>query len=203
MKKALTIILIFASCCLNAADKHSEGKVIRGFSGGMMVHTGYMFGSDYPHAPLSISNATFGIGGVVKLHFTDHFRAGFEGYFSSAPLTDGMDSGSYNKMCWTGALVEWYWKFGRIYPYIGTTVGGGTETSFYLFDGDKHSWEPKDNVIFHKQPFFAVDPYIGVEYKVSNALRLTLKADWLIAVNSDGLNKPTGPRIYFGFIFAH
>ena len=51
--------------------------------------------------------------------------------------------------------------------------------------------------------FFAVDPYIGVEYKVSKALRLTLKADWLIAVNSDGLNKPTGPRIYFGFIFAH
>ena len=30
------------------------------------------------------------------------------------------------------------------------------------------------------------------------ALRLTLKA-----INSDGLNRPMGPRVYFGFIFAH
>ena len=34
-------------------------------------------------------------------------------------------------------------------------------------------------------------------------LNLTLKADWLLAINSDGLNRPMGPRIYFGFIFAH
>ena len=34
-------------------------------------------------------------------------------------------------------------------------------------------------------------------------LRLTLKADWMLAINSDGLNRPMGPRVYFGFIFSH
>ena len=77
------------------------------------------------------------------------------------------------------------------------------ETSFYLFEGNKHDWELEDKAVLHKQPFFCFDPYVGVEYKVGSALRLTLKADWLMAINSDGLNQPCGPRIYFGVIFAH
>ena len=28
-------------------------------------------------------------------------------------------------------------------------------------------------------------------------------ADWLMAIRSTGLNRPHGPRFYFGFIFAH
>ena len=52
-------------------------------------------------------------------------------------------------------------------------------------------------------PFYAADPFVGVEYAVGEALRLTLKADWLLAVRKDGINRPMGPRLYFGFIFAH
>jgi len=77
------------------------------------------------------------------------------------------------------------------------------ETALYMFEGDKYDWEPEGNVVLHKQPFFALDPFVGVEYAVGKALRLTLKADWMIAINSNGLNRPIGPRIYFGFIFAH
>jgi hypothetical protein len=77
------------------------------------------------------------------------------------------------------------------------------ETSFFMFDGDKHDWKPEGITVLHKQPFLAVDPYVGVEYAVGKALRLTLKADWMLAINSDGLNKPMGPRVYFGFIVAH
>ena len=77
------------------------------------------------------------------------------------------------------------------------------ETAFYMFEGDKHDWQPESMSVLHKQPFFAFDPYVGVEYAVGEALRLTLKADWLLAINSNGLNQPTGPRRYFGFIFAH
>ena len=50
---------------------------------------------------------------------------------------------------------------------------GGMETAFYMFEADKHDWE------------------------------LESKADWLLAINSDGFNMPTGPRLYFGCIFAH
>ena len=198
------LLIICTLFCLSAATAGASehNKVIKGFSGGMMVHSGYQFGSDNPYN-LDISSPTFGIGGCAKLHFSDHFRAGFEGYFSTAPVRDGVISGSHNKMFWTGALADWFWHFGKFIPYIGGTVGGGMETALYIFSGDKHDWKPEGITVLHKQPFFAFDPYAGVEYKVGKALRLTLKADWMIAINSDGLNQPIGPRIYFGFIFAH
>ena len=190
--------LAFISISLSAEDK----KVIKGFSGGMMVHTGYQFGGDNPYN-LNINSPTFGIGGCAKIHLSKHFRTGFEGFFSTAPIYKGVQSGSHNKVFWTGVLADWFWKKGKIVPYIGTTIGGGMETAFYLFEGDKHNWDIEQKSVLHKQPFFAIDPYVGMEYAVGKALRLTLKADWLMAINSGGLNKPMGPRLYFGFIFAH
>ena len=195
----LSIIISISFVTISHAE---EKKVIKGFSGGMMLHTGYQFGGDNPYN-LNISSPTFGIGGCAKLHLTKHFRAGFEGYFSTAPIRKGVQSGSHNKMFWTGVLADWFWQKGKLTPYIGATVAGGMETSYYLFKGDKHDWEQPQESVLHKQPFFAIDPYVGIEYAVGEALRLTLKADWLLAFNSNGLNMPMGPRIYFGFIFAH
>lgn len=197
--KIFVAILFMAFSTLSSAQ---DNKTIKGFSGGMMVHSGYQFGCDNPFN-LNISSPTFGIGGCAKLHLTDHFRAGFEGYFSTAPIRNVAESGSHNKLFWTGLLADFFWKKGKIIPYVGATLGGGMETAFYMFEGDKHDWELESKTVLHKQPFLAIDPYVGVEYAVGEALRLTLKADWLLAINSDGLNKPIGPRIYFGFIFAH
>lgn len=201
MKKALLIsfVILFAQVVGLRAE---EKKFIKGFSGGMMVHAGYVAGSDYPGVhPIEISDLTYGVGGVAKLHLTKHFRAGFEGYFSNAPMNKGVESGSYNKMFWVGGLVDWYWKLDKFNPYVGVSVGGGTETAHYILDGDKHDWLP-DIAVYHKQPFFALDPFVGVEYAVGGALHLTMKADWLVAVNSDGFNRPHGPRLYFGVIFV-
>ena len=196
------LITIIISISFIAISHAEEKKFIKGFSGGMMVHTGYQFGGDNPHN-LDISSPTFGIGGCAKLHLTKHFRTGFEGYFSTAPISKGVQSGSHNKLFWTGILVDWYWQKGKLTPYIGVTAGGGIETSFYMFEGDKHDWELEQKSVLHKQPFFAIDPYVGVEYAVGEALRLTIKANWLLAIHSNHLNKPMGPRIYLGFIFAH
>ena len=182
--------------------KEQKSKFIKGFSGGMMAHTGYQFGCDNPYN-LNINSVTFGLGGCAKLHFTKHFRAGFEGYFSTAPVRNGVESGSHNKVFWTGALADWFWRMGKVTPYVGITAGGGMETAFYMFEGDKYDWIAEGNAVYHKQPFFAFDPFVGVEYAAGEALRLTLKADWLLAFNSEGLNRPMGPRIYFGFIFSH
>ena len=192
------LLLLYGATTLHAQDT----KLIKGFSGGMMVHSGYQYGGDNPFG-LDISSPTFGIGGCAKLNFTDHFRAGFEGYFSTAPIRKNAISGSHNKLFWTGVLADWFWRHGKVAPYVGAMLGGGMETSFFMFAGDKHDWTPEGMTVLHKQPFFALDPYVGVEYAVGNALRLTLKADWMLAINSDGLNKPMGPRVYFGFIFAH
>lgn len=202
MKPHRLLFTLILSALFVTVSYAEEKKVIKGFSGGMMVHSGYQFGGDNPY-DLDISSPTFGIGGCAKLHLTKHFRTGFEGYFSTAPIRDQLKSGSHNKLFWTGLLADWYWQKGKVIPYIGATLGGGMETSFYMFEGDKHDWEPEQKTVLHKQPFFAIDPYVGIEYAVGEALRLTLKADWLLAINSDGLNRPMGPRIYFGFIFAH
>lgn len=179
-----------------------DNKVIKGFSGGMMAHTGYLWGGDNPFN-YSPSGTTFGIGGVARMHMTEHFRTGFEGYFSSMGLKENIASGSYNKLFWAGILADHFWKIGNCYPYFGASFGGGMETAFYMFEGDKHDWAPEASVVLHKQPFFAIDPFVGCDFAVADGLRLTLKADWLLAINSDGLNRPLGPRLYFGFIFAH
>ena len=182
-------------------DTDCQSKVIKGFCGGMMAHSGWQFGGDNPRG-FNPKGVTFGLGGVAKLQFTNHFRAGFEGYFSSVGLRKEVLSGSQNKIFWSGALVDWFWKKGRFYPFVGMGVGGGMETSLYMFKGDKHDWEPEDEIIYRKQPFGYVDPFVGCDFAVGKALRLTIKADWLTAINNEGLNRPLGPRVYFGIIFA-
>ena len=202
MKIRALILGILFSMGGVAAMSAQDQEVVKGFSGGMMVHSGYQYGCDNPFG-LNISSPTFGIGGCAKLHLSEHFRAGFEGYFSTAPIKRGVVSGSHNKLFWTGLLADWFFQRGKFIPYVGATLGGGMETSFFMFEGDKHDWVEEGRTVLHKQPFFAIDPYVGVEYAVGKALRLTLKADWLFALNADGLNEPMGPRVYFGFIFAH
>ncbi len=198
----MILSLLLAACFSGMARENENNKIIKGFSGGMMVHTGFLYGHANPYG-YSPSGVTFGIGGVAKIHLKKQFRVGFEGYFSSMGLHKDIADGSFNKVFWTGLLADRFWKFGKFYPYVGASVGGGMETSFYIFEGDKHDWLPETDAVYHKQPFFAIDPFIGVEYKVGAALRLTLKADWLLGINSDGLNRPMGPRLYFGCIFAH
>ena len=206
----IIISIVITFVCLYCQDAFAgeitnndrQSKTIKGFCGGMMLHSGYQFGADNPIG-VNPSGITFGMGGVAKLQFTKHFRTGFEGYFSSVGLKKDVLKGSFNKIFWAGAIADWFWKCDRFYPYAGVGVGGGMETAFYMFEGDKHDWLPEKNAVYNKKPFFAIDPFIGVEYAVGEALRLTLKADWLLAINKDGLNRPMGPRIYFGFIFAH
>lgn len=204
MKRLIAFLLSFliGFHVSDARENEDSTKVIKGFSGGMLVHTGYLNGCDNPFK-YNPSGMTFGIGGLAKIHMGNHFRAGFEGYFSNMSLKKGVESGSFNKIFYTGILADWFWKAGKFYPYAGLGTGGGVETSFYMFEGNKHDWVSEAEAVYNKKPFFYVDPFVGVEYAVGEALRLTLKVDWLLAVNNVGFNKPTGPRLYFGFIFAH
>ena len=73
--------------CAQVHEGIAKNKVYQGFSGGMMLHTGYQFGQDR-HAPVaagrstSPQGATFGIGGALRVHLWQHLRTGFEGYVS-------------------------------------------------------------------------------------------------------------------------
>lgn len=197
------IIILCAIALLSAGVSNAqESKIIKGFSGGMMIHTGYQQGCDNPFG-YNMQGATFGIGGVARLHLTNHFRTGFEGYVSTLGLKRDIAKGSHNKIFWTGLLADWYWQKGRFYPYAGATVGGGMETSYLMFDGSANDWKPEDKAVFKKEGFFAVDPFVGCDIALGEAVRVTVKMDWLLALRRSGLNAPTGPRLYVGFIFAH
>lgn len=192
----LTIIsLIFIATSLSAQEKK---KFIKGYDGGMMVHAGYVSNQV---TPLSFSSEgpTFGIGGLLKLRFSDHFRNGFEGYISTMGQ---LDNGSYSKIFWTGSTFDFFWEKGKWMPYVGLTTGGGTATHFLMFEGDKTDWNPEPVSYFHKKPFFAVDPYLGCDYCVSDAMHLTVRLDYLFALGKEAY-VPSGPRLYFGFIFSH
>lgn len=194
MKK---IILASLALMIVLFCRAQERKVVKGFDGGMMVHTGYLFGN-LPEAG-SVSGMPFGLGGVVRMHLGEHWRVGGEGYVSTLRQ---LGNGSYVRYGWGGLLADFYWQFGRFFPYAGLTVGGGADTNL-IVNGDKvGDWEPRENVYFNKQGFLALAPFIGCDYAVSEAFHLTLKADWLNCISSK-LQIPTGPRLFFGFIFYH
>ena len=200
MKRILLIIATILLCSVTSYAQQRE--LIKGFSGGMMIHSGYQTGCDNPYG-YNMQGATFGIGGVARLHLTDHFRTGFEGYVSTLGLRNNIAKGSHNKIFWTGLLTDWYWQRGKFYPYAGVTIGGGMETTYLMFDGSSDDWQREDNAVFRKAGFFAVDPFAGCDIAIGEAVRLTFKVDWLLAIRKQELNRPFGPRFYVGFIFAH
>ena len=68
-----------------------EGLKYRGFSGGMMVHTGYLQSNSFDLQTIQgnyittskVEGMPFGIGGAARLHFGKHLRVGGEGYVSN------------------------------------------------------------------------------------------------------------------------
>jgi hypothetical protein len=190
----LTAICLLVFLSASAQEK----KVLRGFDGGMMVHTGFLTGNlnaiDY-----TAKGAPMGIGGVIRLHLGDHFRIGSEGYVSTLSQRG---NGSYLKYGWGGLLADFYTVLGRFQPYGGITLGGGAMTTLLMMKEPVSAWAPIDGTRYHKQGFMAIDPFIGCDFIVSGPMHLTLKLDYLCAISKSEL-LPNGPRIYFGFLFYH
>ena len=192
----------------------AKNKVYQGFSGGMMLHTGYLFGRD-KNAPVttdgqstSPQGALFGIGGALRVHLWKHLRTGFEGFVSTMPSTttdcrDVLKPGSYVRVGCGGILADCCWRLEKVWPYIGATIGGGSMKGLYILDGDQNSWIKDANSTFHKQSFFYVTPYVGCYYCLTQKVHITFRLDWMLSIHHNELIMPTGPRLYFGFMFTH
>ena len=214
--KIVFFILLLLSSSLSAQlrDSIPTNRVYRGFSGGMMLHTGYLFGRD-PNAPTSPDGAstspqgaTFGIGGALRVHLWKYLRTGFEGYVSTMPssATDRssvLQPGSYIRVGCGGLLADACWRLDKAWPYIGGAIGGGSMKGLYILEGDQLSWSQDANSTFHKQSFFYVTPYVGCDYCLTRKVHLTFRFDWMLAFHRSALVLPTGPRLYFGFMFCH
>lgn len=192
--------LITASLCLllTVAATAQQKKSLRGFDGGMMVHSGYLSGN-LDAINYQAKGAPLGIGGVIRLHLGEHFRLGSEGYVSTLSQ---LDNGSYLKYGWGGLLADVYTVIGRFQPYAGLSLGGGSMTSLLMMEAPSSDWAPIDGTYYHKQGFMAVDPFVGCDFIVSGPMHLTLKLDYLCALSQSGL-LPHGPRVYVGFLFYH
>lgn len=197
IRKLVLLLAALGLISLSTAQAQDQ-KLMRGFDGGMMVHTGYLSGTVSPDA-IPAKGMPLGIGGVIRLHLGNHLRVGSEGYVSTL---NQRDNGSYVKYGWGGVLVDAYTVLGRIQPYVGLTVGGGAATTLLMSESPVRAWAPIDGTLYHKQGFMAVDPFLGCEFLVSKAMHLTLKVDWLNCLGKD-VSVPSGPRVYFGFLFHH
>lgn len=175
-----------------------EKKLIHGFDGGMMIHTGYLSGT-LDAIGYEAKGAPMGIGGVIRLHLGDHFRIGSEGYMSTLRQ---LSNGSYLKYGWGGLLADAYTVFGRFQPYAGLTLGGGAMTSLLMKETPSSAWAPIDGTHYHKQGFMAIDPFAGCDFIVSGPMHLTIKIDYLCALTQSKI-LPHGPRVYVGFLFYH
>lgn len=191
-------IIISLLVLSTAAFAQEKKKLIKGYDGGMMVHTGYLAGTLSPIS-YKAEGMTFGIGGLVKFRLSDHFRNGVEGYVSTMEPTD---NGSYVKVFWTGSTFDYFWQLGKWMPYAGVTLGGGVITHHIMLNGDKTDWLPEPVSYYHKKDFLAIDPYIGCDYCVSDTMHLTIRLDNLFAIGND-VYMPSGPRLAIGFIFSH
>ena len=208
-------------------EKKSSG-IFTGFSGGMMIHGGYLF-SDDPRKVFSNSGLgseeyvnslpkrgfCYGIGGALRVHLLDHIHVGTEGFVSTMPL---MGTGSKVRSGWGGACCDVYTTWGKVRPLIGMTIGGGSMSRLYV---------PKQaavvvntaadstfyNAAYSKTPFFLIDPYIGIEIGLKSHDAVLIRIDYLLPFGKSGSKltdnvkwsnfmSPTGPRLYVGVMFG-
>lgn len=216
--KFFMIILLLSSSVFAMAEEAAhdslQAKVYQGFSGGMMLHTGYLFGIDAA-APVDAAGQSFslqgspmGVGGAMRVHLWQLLRVGFEGYVSTLRVglsnqSSHLQSGSYSRVGSGGINIDACWRKAKAWPYLGAALGGGNIRSLYLVDGNQDDWVREREAYFHKQSFFYVAPYVGCDYCVTQKLHLTFRIDWMLAFHRGDLMMPTGPRLYLGLMFTH
>lgn len=208
MAKGFAIsLLIFACAALAFMPAAAENKMkYNGYSGGMMLHTGYVFGgvSTPQHAGTVVATEKMqglpmGIGGAIRLNFGKYLRVGTEGY--STTLYYGQ-KGSYATIGWGGLLADCAFTKDRHTFFVGANVGGGAFRNLTLTEPMHHDWEVENNVSYRKYAFMAVTPFVGYEWAMTQKIHLALKLDYLLNVSNPQPDFITGPRLYIGFMFC-
>lgn len=201
-------------CCLvllllPCRSLHAKGKMAySGYSGGMMLHSGYVFGGE--SMPLSggtpvgevipMKGFPFGLGGAVRFCFGDYLRIGTEGYSTTLNYNK---NASYSRVGWGGLLADCAFRFkDKHLLFVGLTVGGGSSKNLTLMSDTKSDWEVEENTSYRKYAFMALDPFWGYEYSLTPKIHLIFKLDYLLNVSNPQPDFCTGPRVYVGFMFC-
>ncbi|MDR0830290.1 MAG: hypothetical protein LBN95_09320 [Prevotellaceae bacterium] len=205
-------ILLFACFFANisfAQEKSKSKFAYTGFSGGMLLHTGYVRSGEFQllntdgtaAKTLTLSGMPFGIGGQARVHFGEHFRVGGEGYVSEYSYANK----SYASIGWGGILADCSWIVGRFVPFVGGTFGGGSMKNVSILNPPTDGYEGftlENNTSFRKFGFLCLVPFVGTEFAMTKKIHLVLKVDYIFNVSNPQPDFVTGPRFYFGFSFC-
>ena len=183
-------------------ETRTRSHVFTGFSGGMMLHGGYLFTDDPTKVfsntglgsfdyvkGLPKSGLCYGLGGALRAHLINHIHLGAEGFVSTMPL---MHTGSNVRTGWGGILCDFYANWGKVRPMVGLTIGGGAMKRLYVPDQTEvvqPSSNPNDsaNTIYNssyvKTPFFFIDPYVGMEIGLGDHMALLIRIDYMLPFN--------------------
>lgn len=188
--------------------KHSSG-VFTGFSGGMMLHGGYLFASDPTKVfsnnglgsidyvkGLPKDGVCYGFGGSLRAHLLSFIHVGAEGFVSTMPL---MKTGSNVRTGWGGAFCDVYGNWKKVRPMVGLTIGGGAMKRLYVPENDPTTVPTATDTItttvynssYVQTPFFFLDPYVGVEITLTRHMALLIRIDYMLPfnINSQGLSE--------------
>jgi opacity protein-like surface antigen len=198
----LTLALLLQSAIAGDSTPSQGRFAYRGFSGGMMLHAGWISRGDIGigGTPQRLSGVPMGIGGALRVKLGDHLRVGTEGYTSSVGYGEW---GSSLSIGWGGLLVDWCWQLGRLTPYVGASVGGGSVENLTLTHTPSLDTVPEEGLSYRKYGVGVVAPFAGVEYPLTERMSLTFKADWLLPLGRSEFDFPSGARCYVGFMFNH
>ena len=191
-----------ADATASVKETRTRSHVFTGFSGGMMLHGGYLFTDDPTKVfsntglgsidyvkGLPKSGLCYGLGGALRAHLINHIHLGAEGFVSTMPL---MHTGSNVRTGWGGILCDFYANWGRVRPMVGLTIGGGAMKRLYVPDQAEvvqPTSNPNDsattiyNSSYVKTPFFFIDPYVGMEIGLGDHMALLIRIDYMLPFN--------------------
>ncbi|MDR1113407.1 MAG: hypothetical protein LBL18_06600 [Bacteroidales bacterium] len=203
----LSVLLL--SLTLQAQSDTEKAKLrFSGFSGGMALHTGYLYAGKPVFRTLAgvatvgekQHGMPVGIGGVVKFHFGRHFRVGSEGY--SSTLIYGKTKSRWS-LSWGGLLADCQWQVKRWTWFAGGTAGFGAVRHLVLLDANSSDLQIEQQSVYHKYNVIILVPFVGVEYALTGTVHLCLKLDYAFNVSNRQPDFAEGLRVYFGFSFYH
>ena len=206
--KAKRLIITALICVLSCFAGHAGnggGFRYSGYSGGMMLHSGSVsagtvsFNGQGGAFRQKMAGMPTGIGGAVRLGFGSWFRVGTEGYVSTLKYGE---NGSNSRIGWGGLLVDGVWKAGRLWPFAGVTIGGGSVKNLTLNHAPRLDFDAEQDVSYRKYSFMTAVPFAGVEVAVSSHMHIVFKVDWMPNLSNPQPDFPKGPRVYIGFSFC-
>ncbi len=207
----LKIIVPFVFLLLSSISLRADNTFkFRGYSGGMMVHGGYVQSSTFDITTMlgtsqevTMRGFTYGLGGTAKFNFgTAHhqLRVGMEGYGTKASYDP---KPSYVRIGWGGLTLDYiHQSRGKVHPFVGCTIGGGGVKNHILFEGSASDMQAEPFGVMRSYAFMAVTPFIGMEISLTQKVRVVIKADYMIDVSGSHPDFPHGPRLYVGILFG-